>query len=194
MNQIFFIRNAEPDDAQYVAPLLVQAMDDLARFFTSNSGNTEEINLFETFFLQRGNQYSFENTIVVEMDGKVIGSSNGYDGGKLKALREPFFQYIKSIYNVQFPISDDEAEPGEFYIDCISVIPQEQGKGIGTKLLNAMIEKGRQLNFKKIGLLVDVNNEDARRLYLKKGFKVIKNKSFMGGDYEHLQLEIIYKL
>jgi ribosomal protein S18 acetylase RimI-like enzyme len=191
MNQNPFIRYAAPEDSLYVAPLLVQAMDDLARFFTSNAGKAEEINLFETFFRQKGNQYSFENTIVYEINGKVVGSSNGYDGGKLMELREPFFNYIKSKLNIQFPVADDETEPGEFYIDCVSVSPEEQGKGIGTQLLRAMIEIGCQLNFKKIGLLVDVKNQDAKRLYTNIGFKKIKDKSFLGKGYEHLQYQIL---
>jgi ribosomal protein S18 acetylase RimI-like enzyme len=191
MIQNHFIRVAEEKDALFVAPLLVQAMDHLSRFFTSNAGTAEEIKLFETFFQQKGNQYSFENTIVCEIDGKVLGSSNGYDGGKLRELREPFFSFIKAKYHVQFPDTDDETEPGEFYIDCISVFPEEQGKGIGSQLLMAMIDKGRQLNFKKIGLIVDLNNQDAKRLYTKVGFKSVKYRSFMGVNYEHLQFDAI---
>jgi ribosomal protein S18 acetylase RimI-like enzyme len=191
MNQNPFIRNAEPRDAPYVAPLLVQAMGDLATFFTSNTGKAEELNLFETFFSQKGDQYSFENTIVFEMNGEVLGSSNGYDGGKLRALKEPFIKYIKTKYSIQFPVSDEETEPGEFYIDCVSVSPEEQGKGIGTQLLRAMIERGKQLNFKKIGLIVDVYNLEAKRLYTHLGFEKIKDKSFIGKRYEHLQLQII---
>jgi ribosomal protein S18 acetylase RimI-like enzyme len=190
MDHNHLIREATKTDAPFVAFLLVQAMEHLAKFFTSNAGIEEEINLFETFFLQKGNQYSFENTIVCEIDEKVLGSSNGYDGGRLLELREPFFNYIKLKYNVRFPISDDETEPGEFYVDCISVFPEEQGKGIGSQLLKAMIDKGRQLNFKKIGLIVDVNNQDAKRLYTKVGFKSVKCRSFMGVDYEHLQFEL----
>jgi ribosomal protein S18 acetylase RimI-like enzyme len=191
MNKNPFIRNAEFRDALYVAPLLVQAMGDLATFFTSNAGKAEEINLFETFFSQKGNQYSFENTMVFEMNGEVLGSSNGYDGGKLKELREPFINYIKTKYNIQFPVNDEETEPGEFYIDCVSVSPDEQGKGIGTQLLMAMIERGKQLNFKKIGLIVDVYNPEAKRLYVNLGFEKIKEKSFTGKRYEHLQFRII---
>jgi ribosomal protein S18 acetylase RimI-like enzyme len=190
MVQNHFIRDAEKKDAPFVAPLLVQAMDQLACFFTSNTGKAEEIKLFETFFQQIGNQYSFENTIVYEIGDKVVGFSNGYDGGKLTKLREPFFNYIQSKYNVQFPFTDDETEPGEYYIDCISVLPAEQGKGIGSQLLNEMIEKGRKLGFKKIGLIVDSDNQNAKRLYTKMGFKKVKNRSFMSGNYEHLQFEI----
>lgn len=187
MGQNYIIRDAEACDAPCVALLLVQAMGDLARFFTSDTGREEEIFLFDKFFEERGNQYSFENTLVVELNGKVVGSSNGYDGGKLQELRQPFFNYIKSKFNVQLPDCDEETEQGEFYIDCVSVLPEVQGKGIGTALIEAMIEKGRQLNFKKIGLLVDVKNQDANRLYANLGFVKIKNKSFMGGKYEHLQ-------
>jgi hypothetical protein len=128
MNKDSFIRKAETKDAPYVARLLVQAMDDLAIFFTSNSGKAEEIKLFEMFFRLTRNQYSYENTIVYELNGKIVGSSNGYDGGKLKELRDPFFRYIQAEYNVHFPDTDEETEPGEFYIDCVSVFSEYRGK------------------------------------------------------------------
>jgi ribosomal protein S18 acetylase RimI-like enzyme len=191
MNQSSFIRKAEPKDAPFVARLFVQAMGDLAIFFTSNSGKAEELKLFELFFRKTGNQYSYENTIVFELNGKVIGSLNGYDGGRLGELRDPFFSYIQTAYNVHFPVSDEETEPGEFYIDCVSVSPWYRGKGIGTLLLKSMIEKGARLKFQKIGLLVDYRNEGAKKLYTNLGFQKVDDKSFMGGRYDHLQLEII---
>jgi ribosomal protein S18 acetylase RimI-like enzyme len=183
------LRKAVPEDAPFVAPLLVQAMDDLARFFTSNAGIESEIALFELFFTMKATQYSYENTIVAVHDEKIVGSANGYDGGKLLQLREPFFNHVKSTYNVCFPVTYDETEPGEFYIDCVSVLPEAQGKGVGTQLLKAMIEKGRQLNFKKAGLLVDIHNPNAKKLYTALGFHKAGDKSFMGGTYEHLQID-----
>jgi len=189
MGQNWLIRNAVAGDACYVGKLLVQAMDDLARFFTSNAGEETEIALFELFFEKTSNQYSFENTIVAILDGKIVGSANGYDGSELFKLRETFFNHVKSTFNVQFPVTDDETGPGEFYIDCVSVLPEAQGKGIGTILLKAMIEKGRTMNFKKVGLLVDVHNSKAKKLYTALGFQKVGNKSFMGGTYEHLQVD-----
>jgi len=183
------IRKAVAGDGIVVAHLLVQAMGDLALFFTSNSAYNEQVRLFEMFFLQNDNQYSFENTFVYEEAGKVLGSVNGYDGGRLKELRSSFFRYVEAEYHVQIPACDDETEAGEFYIDCVSVLPEMQGKGIGKRLLTAMIEKGIEQGFKKVGLLVDCHNPDAKRLYTQIGFHKVGDKFFMNGKYEHLQFD-----
>ncbi len=184
------IRNAFPNDDIYVAELLIQAMGKLASFFTSGADHLVQVSLFRHFFLLTNNQYSFENTIVFEEDGIILGSSNGYDGSRLHELREKFFSYILNKYSVRFPPSIDETEGGEFYIDCVSVFDKYQGKGVGKLLIMAMLEKGKLLGLKKAGLLVDENNVKAKRLYEDIGFSIVDEKIFMNDLYYHMQIEI----
>jgi len=63
-------------------------------------------------------------------------------------------------------ISDDIPEL------CIAVIEQERGKGIGGKLLKAIINKAKSDGYRAISLSVDSRN-DATRLYSRFGFKKI---------------------
>lgn len=83
---------------------------------------------------------------------------------------------------------EDETESGEFYIDCIGVNSDQQGKGIGSKALNFLIDEYVVKNHQTLGLLVDEDNPNAKRLYLKLGFKVVGRKSLAGKKMEHLQL------
>jgi len=64
----------------------------------------------------------------------------------------------------------DEAEAGEYYMDSLAVWPEWRGRGVGTKLMQAQIDKARELGFNKAALLVDPENENARRMYRKLGF------------------------
>lgn len=72
----------------------------------------------------------------------------------------------------------NETEKGFGYVDSdtpelsMSVIEQYRNTGIGTKLLSAMIDKLRQLNYTRVSLSVDRNNY-AYRLYKKFGFKTV---------------------
>ncbi len=183
------IRPAKPADFSKVAPLIIQAMGELAGKLTHTQNQNEIDRIFEYLFQQKGNQYSYENTLVFDEAGEVLGALNAYDGGKLTELRKPFLTYIHS----DTPGSnnpDTETQSGEFYLDSISVNPKAQGKGIGKELIKAGISWGRQLGHQTIGLLVEQNNEQALKLYEKMGFVIQNEKQFMGGWYHHMVFKV----
>lgn len=183
------IRSAQKEDYKSVALLIIQAMDDLAMKFTKSSDTEEAIPVFEYFFQQEGNQYSFENTLVCEENGEIIGSITAYDGSKLNELRSPFLEYLLKEFGFE-QILEDETESGEFYLDTISVSRIHQGKGIGRKLIEAMSQHAKEKGFDKVGLLVDKENPSAKKLYERIGFKTVKTKYLMGGIYEHLVYDL----
>lgn len=183
------IRQAKSADYKEVAPLIIQAMEDLAMKFTRSNNIQKAIPVFEAFFQQKLNQYSYENTLVFEENGEIIGSIIAYDGAKLNALRQPFLDYLWT--NFQFAETpEDETEAGEYYLDTLSVLPGQQGKGIGRQLIEAMIGHAQSKGFRQVGLLVDVENPLAKKLYERLGFQIKSTKPLMGGQYEHLVFEI----
>lgn len=184
------IRAANPNDYKQVAPLIVQAMEDLACTFANTENAEKAIPLFEYFFQQKENQYSYENTLVYEENHEVVGSITAYDGAFLQKYREPFLKYIAAHYHVKDLIIENETIQGELYIDTLSVHPKFQGKGIGSKLLLAIKEKAQKEGHKKIGLLVDLKNPNAKKLYLALGFESVGKKQLGKSFYEHLQLSL----
>lgn len=184
------IRPARPEDYKLVAPLIVQAMDDLARTFVNTNDLQKTYPLFEHFFKQPSNQYSFENTLVFQQNGEIAGSVTAYDGAFLPLYRKPFLKYIALHYNVKELVIENETLKGEFYIDTLSVYPKFQGKGIGSKLLLAIQKKAEKEGHKKLGLLVDFKNPSAKKLYSALGFESIGKKQLGNSVYEHLQLQL----
>jgi len=184
------IRRAKLKDYKEVAQLIVQAMEDLACTFANTDDPKKTLPLFEHFFKEHENQYSFENTLVYEKDGEVAGSITAYDGGLLPKYRKPFLDFIALNYKVTDLVIENETLEGEVYIDTISVFPKFQGNGIGKKLLLAIKEKAKTEGHKKIGLLVDFKNPNAKKLYLAMGFESVGKKQLGDGIYEHLQLQL----
>lgn len=184
------IRAAKPQDCNDVVPLMVQAMEELACAFANTNKVEDTYELFAHFFQKKENQYSFDHTLVYEEDGLVMGSITTYAGNLLPIYRKPFMEYIAEKYGVNDLVIEDETAPGEVYIDTVSVSPNYQGKGIGKKLIAAAMNKARVEGHEKIGLLVDFNNPNAKKLYLKLGFQSVGRKQLGDGDYEHLQLKL----
>ena len=180
------IREAKPSDAQFVVPLIIQAMGELAGKFANSTDPDIIFNLFEYFFQQKENQYSYQNTLVFTTNDKILGAINAYDGGLLLSLRKKFIDYLNDHYHLKNFDPEPETQKGEFYLDTISVHPNAQGKGIGKALIKAGINWGKQLGHYNIGLLVEQDNKRALKLYEKMGFITQNEKQFMGGLYYHM--------
>jgi ribosomal protein S18 acetylase RimI-like enzyme len=135
---------------------------------------------------QNGNQYSHNNILVWDEAGEVSGMIMAYDGAQLNELRKPFLQYTTTQLGFTGQ-PEDETQPGEYYIDCLAVDPNHQGKGIAKKLLSALFERAAQLNHQTVGLLVSKGNDKAKKLYIDLGFEVKGDKALLGGVHEHLQ-------
>ncbi|MEH3114883.1 GNAT family N-acetyltransferase [Pedobacter terrae] len=183
------IRPAKPEDAAQVVPLLLQAMGELAPNLVHTKDLETIDHIFEHFFQQQGNQYSYENTLVFENAGKVLGSLTAYDGAKLIELRKPLLAYL-NLPDTGDNHLDAETQSGEFYLDSISVDASTQGKGLGKQLITAGIDWGWRLGHQNIGLLVEQNNHRALKLYQQMGFEIRNEKKFMGGSYHHMIFKV----
>ncbi|MBN8786330.1 MAG: GNAT family N-acetyltransferase [Terrimonas sp.] len=180
------VRKATEADATSIAPLILLAMEEIAYQFTGERSMEKATDFFVKMISQKANQYSYENCWVAEHEGEIIATALVYDGARLSELRKPVAEQIKLVFGKNFN-PGDETQPGEYYIDCIGVKPGQQGKGIGSKMLNFLIEAYAKTGTQPLGLLVDKDNPQAKKLYLRSGFEVVEEKVFAGKSMEHLQ-------
>lgn len=181
------IRKATIKDAPEIANYILLAMGDIVYQFIGRKDDKKAKEFMLYFAAGTNNQYSYENCWVAEDHGKIIAAVCIYDGGKINQLRSPILEYVKNEYDNTL-VLEEETQEGEFYIDSLGVDPDQQGKGIGSKLLQFLIGEYVTRLQQTLGLLVDGENPNAKRLYLKLGFKVINQKNFAGKKMEHLQI------
>ena len=175
------IRTATPADAPFVAPLMFQAMSEIVFKLIQREDPLESVRFLERLFLKQNNQYSYENTLVYEKDKQILGSLVYYNGAHIDPLSQSVFDFVKDSYGHNIRL-EKETQAGEFYIDTLSVLPAAQGKGIGSKLITHLKKVATQ----PIGLLVDVQNPEAERLYTRLGFEYVNEQTLAGGRYKHL--------
>ncbi len=187
MSSPYKIRKATLNDAEHIATYLLLAMEDIVYRFIGEKDHAKAKAFLLYFAKREDNQYSYQNCWVAE-DGEVMAAVNLYDGAKLDQLRRPVLEYIKMHYNKE-PKPEDETQAGEYYIDSLGVNPNYQGKGIGSKMLQFLIDAYVHKHKQTLGLLVDEENPNAKRLYLKLGFKAVGKKVLVGKNMEHLQLK-----
>lgn len=180
------IRPATPDDAPKLAELINMAMLGITFSFIGKEDIDEANSFIEDLVSTRNNQYSYQNIFVIQELDQIIGQICIYDGAKFEELRVPVWQSIKVKYGHDY-YADAETGPGEMYIDTFAISPTVRGKGLGKELLNFAIDYFVHKQKKILGLLVDRDNPDAKRLYEKLGFKVIGDKTIFGKEMERMQ-------
>jgi ribosomal protein S18 acetylase RimI-like enzyme len=180
------VRAATVNDAETIAMLMLLAMKELVAKFRNDPDSLKSEELLTRFIRTTGNQYSYTNVLVFEAAGEVIGSITAYDGAAIEKLRQPFLDYLIANYHPSGFELELETTAGEFYIDVIGVAPNHQGKGIGKKLIEAAIAHAAALGHQKVGLLVDVANPRARKLYESIGFKKAGQRLLLGSKHDHM--------
>ncbi len=180
------IRRATLEDSDLIATFLLLAMEDVVYQFIGENDYPKAKGFLSYFAARERNQYSYQNCWVAEIEGKVVAAANLYDGARLVELRMPIIQYLKTQFNKDFN-PEDETQPGEYYIDTLGVNPNHQGKGIGSKMLQFLIEEYFNKQHQTLGLLVDEDNPAAKNLYLKLGLRPVGKKVLVGKPMEHLQ-------
>ena len=66
----------------------------------------------------------------------------------------------------------------ELFIAGIQVLPEHQGRGIGSRVVRSVIDEGRREGL-PVRLEVGKDNPDAKLLYLRLGFSVIEDRDTM---------------
>lgn len=185
------IRPAQQDDAAVVPEIMLQAMEDIIFRFIQKEDKKEAIRFLTDLFQQTGNLYSHENTFVaVDPEDNVMGSLTGYNGDHFIALRQPILELIQKQYANDL-IPEPETTGQEFYIDSVAVSTAARGQGLGTELLKHAIKHAKNQGFKQIGLLVDLDNPNAKKLYERLGFTLGNKMPFVGGEYYHMYIQFV---
>lgn len=182
------IRKATKTDSTAIARYLLLAMEDIVFEFIGEKNPDKAMAFMQYLTASENNQYSYMNCWVAEEGEEVIAAVTIYDGGQLEELRAPVAQYVKEICGQSFN-PENETQAGELYIDSFGVDAKHQGKGIGSKLLQFLIDEYVHKKGQTLGLLVDKENPGAKKLYLNLGFRVVGEKTLVGKQMEHLQVE-----
>lgn len=183
------IRDATPEDAVFLAKCLIAGMH-FYDFETEIPENKDfYLNLVDcekrTDLL-----YSYKDSRIAEVDGKVVGSLLSYPGDNYKELRRKSFAVFWPDYMAIDEESEMETGPGEYYLDTLAVLPEYRRRGIGRALLEDGIKKGISAGYNLITLVVDSGMPDLIRLYESVGFKPVEHRWIFRVDF----LRMVYSV
>lgn len=131
--------------------------------------------------------YSWRNTLIAMVDGQRAGMITAYDGRYYRPWRQQTMLLVKEYLGVVFPDMEDEAVPGEYYLDSLAVLPAFRGQGIGRSLLQQAISQGRAMGL-RVTLAVDPVNTRAQHLYASLGFRLVGDIFIFGHTYWKMEM------
>ena len=177
------IRRARKEEAADIAELFMLAWP-VEEILESNGISYEQLHESMTAIAAAEETiYSYENTIVAEVDGKIVGAMCAYDGADYIRLKQP----IVDILGADSDFAQlKETEAGEFYLDSVGVLPEYRGRGIASSLFKSQCERAASLGHNVVGLIVDVDKPQAEALYARLGFTYLDDKDFFGHTMKHM--------
>lgn len=123
-----------------------------------------------------------EMAIVALGEGRLIGLAGLQYGGrqfndlKLKSFVSQFGWLSGPLKLLLFALFLRTQQDGELLMDGIVVDRAARGRGVGTKLLESVVDVAADLGFSSVRLDVVDTNPGARRLYERMGFQATKTK------------------
>ncbi len=131
--------------------------------------------------------YSWRHgTIATLPDGTPVGGIIAYAGDRYRQLRLATFPRITDLLDFDPEQMEDEARPGEHYLDSLCVLPTHRGCGIGALLMQRWMQDAHSRHLIPT-LAVYPDNEKAKALYRKMGFTEAGFMFIFGEDYLRMQ-------
>ena len=169
--------------SQKVAELIYETDRDIFNFFYRNKANTAQI--LEKLIRTGKNNYGHEHIHVITKDEKIMGillySVGHHKLGDLKVL----FKNLNIIDALRFLLIDlkdklilSDLKKGDFYLAALAVDEKVRREGIGSTILNKAINMAHQRGCKRVVLDVALDNQKAKKLYERKGFRIFNKKIF----------------
>ncbi len=170
------LRRARKADARRIAELFGIASDGVAKIvwsgFDSEMSDRELLDIGERRYAREGEVFSYEKCFVAEScHGDVIAMLHGYVvAGEPLAADAPLPEIdVSDVPEVLQPYAALEF-PGSYYVSGIAAYPYYRNRGIGHALLEKAEAEARSLGCPAMSLIAFEANEDARRLYHRKGW------------------------
>jgi ribosomal protein S18 acetylase RimI-like enzyme len=181
INEVEF-RPANPNDAKVAGNLLFETFPKKAAYIIGLGCEGRARKILSDVFQIPGHRLSYEFTQMVIHNKKVIGAMVTFPGSELGKLDRGL--YLPILRQYKFPgklklirrafplIFIKETTPNEYFLSNLVVKRPYRNKGIGEIMLHHVEELATDAGLSKIALIVNLENQKARRFYDRNGYEI----------------------
>lgn len=163
------IREGRESDCLILAELINESADGAVEYlFAGLSSRHSPVESMAQLLAQEV-YYSYENAVVAEFEGNVVGMALSFpeEGLSINSQMQKRYSAQKLQYIRYFV---DNKIAGSWHLDALCVHADFRNYGIGARLLAAVKENALRYNFSKVGVFVFGSNEAGTRFYKRHGF------------------------
>ena len=176
------IRTATPEDADAAIPLIYSSGPAAFDYVFSHRTRISAKEFLHRVFQEPGGEFGFRNHVAVVCDGEVVGTGAAFSGEAALSYTLAMLKGIFRHYGAlgAFPVMrrglqlESIVRPPKgrlHYIAHLGVSPDRRSHGIGTRLVEHLLNEGRRLGRETAALDVSVENPRAEALYERLGFR-----------------------
>ncbi len=177
------IRPAQAGDAALAAKVIYMSMGGLADYLFDSDADVIE-SMLAKLFMRNAGRFGFEIAVVAEVDEKPVGMLFSCPAAKLDLFNIASFPHFFPVMGLKLALKfmrrgislpgGPEAEKDEYYISNLGILPEAQGHGCGSALLEYAEQTSRMNGLSKCSLLVGLHNKNAFRLYERTGYQIVE--------------------
>ena len=164
------IKKANKQNIENISKLIYDAIHEVSNSLTGENEEHKILKTLENYIQMDVCRLSYNNIYTYEIDNKNVAILLAYNSNDVEKLDKPMIEHLKTK-NIFLESFEKECFSDEFYIDTVSVLEDYQGQGIAKELFAFAQQKAKEQGFKKLSLLVDLENKKAKALYEKLGFR-----------------------
>jgi len=187
------VREAEPGDTRFLAWVMQAAgRSHLPRgiWDVALPDDAERLDYLNALLGARAVSFCHHtNFLVAEIDGRQAAALSGYE----PAVHLPTFAEASAQARARLGWGDREGDaigermrplarafpeipPERFTVEWVATAPEQRGRGLAPRLLDAILERGRARGYTLGQIAVLIGNVGAQRIYERAGFKVVDEK------------------
>ena len=151
------IISASPEDADFISWIVAQGMhlDGVPPFLKKHGARDDTL-------------YSWQNTRLLQCDGKLAGGLISYDGATHEERRRN--TWVMPDGRLLSSGDVPETTAGEYYPDSLAIVPEFRGHGLWRMLFADAVEMAREKAFHRVTLICDESYPKLAQLYTSYGF------------------------
>lgn len=117
--------------------------------------------------------------VVADVEGRAVAGLTGYVIGPEP---EEITDDIPALFRPLIEL--ENLAPNTWYVNVLATYPEHRGKGFGKSLLDIAEEIARAEGQTAMSLIVSAENDTARRLYARQGYREIATRPCDPGDWQ----------
>ena len=175
------LRQAVREDCARIARLFMMASDGIAEYIWSrvDAPGLSLLEIGERRYAREGTAFSYQNCVVAEKDGAVVGMLHSYPM-QVQDCAEPRGESDP----VLAPYAELE-DYGSLYISALAVFHEYRNLGLGTRLLDEARRRARGLGLARTSLICFEKNARALRLYKRLGYYELGRRPIVPHPFLH---------